>query len=289
MLTSNSKKGAPGAQRKVREFLNAEAFEAAARSTGADPSSPEDWASLCNAQAVQWAIREQELTDSLEAHRSAALTAQAQLTTLLLALAAADRDCACLQEVWLAAAEANLSARAALPSTDAEPVPTVQVAELSLCLQLRQMEQLADARDRQASMQQSELERASTGRGVEASEATAVAKAETYPACEARHRDCLHCGGEAQPNDSSTWAEPAAWVERAPAGRRVPLGDSASSRLNTAIEGDASTAHPEAPKSVAMAPELDCLAPAVLCGTEEEVDWPEFGANRSVPGGDAGG
>jgi hypothetical protein len=257
------------------DFLNVEALAAAARSTGAaEPSTSEEWASLCKEQAVQ-----------LVETRSAALTAQAELVVLRLALGAADGDCACLQEAWLIAAEANLSARAALPSPDAEPTPTaqVQVAEPTLGSQLRQMEQLADACSRHASMQRRE---ASASEG--SSEAMATAESETHPACEARdgHR-LLRCGGEAQPNESAAWPEPAAWVELAPAEpparmRRVPLGESDRSRLNTAVAGDAPTAGLKAAKRVTTAPELECLAPvAVLRGTEEEVDWPVLEATRN--------
>ena len=124
----------------------------ASPSTRAEPLTPEELAALCNTQAVQ-----------LELYRSAALTAEAELMVLRLALGAADGDCACLQEAWLIAAErsaiaeANLSARAALPSTIAEP--TAQGAEPNLGSQLRQMEQLADACGRQASMQRREQRR----------------------------------------------------------------------------------------------------------------------------------
>ena len=100
----------------------------ASRSTRAEPLTLEEWASLCNAQAVQ-----------LELYQSEALTVKAELMVLRLALGAADGDCACLQEAWLIAAEANLSARAALPSTIAEP--TAQEAEPNLSSQLRQIEQ----------------------------------------------------------------------------------------------------------------------------------------------------
>ena len=257
-----------------RDFLDEEALTAAARSTGAEPSTPEEWALLCNAQAVQ-----------LVAHRSAALTAQAELMVLRLALGCADDDCACLQEAWLIAAEANLSARAALPSTDAQTTPTSQVAEPTLGSQLRQMEQLADACGRQASMQRRE---ASASEG--SSEAMTTAESETHPACEARHG---LCAGEAQPN--AAWPEPAAWVELARAEpparmRRVPLGESDRSRLNTAVAGDAATAGLKAAKHVTTAPELECLAPTILRGTEEEVDWPVLEATRNnVPGGDTGG
>ena len=258
---------------------NKEALTAAARSTGAEPSTPEEWASLCNAQAVQ-----------LMAHRSAALTAQAELMVLRLALGSADDDCACLQEAWLIAAEANLSARAALPSTDAQTTPTSQVAEPTLGSQLRQVEQLADACGRQASMQRRE---ASASEG--SSEAMATAESETHPACEARHGHRLLCAGVAQPNESAAWPEPAAWVERARAEpparmRRVPLGESDRSRLNTAVAGDAPTAGLKAAKHVTTAPELERLAPTILRGTEEEVDWPVLEATRhNVPGGDTGG
>ena len=262
--------------REDLDFLNVEALTAAARSTGAEPSTLEEWASLCNAQAVE-----------LEKHRSAALTAQAELTVLRLALDAADNDCACLQEAWLTAAEANLSARAALASTDDEPTPTAtptaQVAEPTLGSQLRQMEQLADACGRQASMQQRELEHESAGE--EASEAMATAESETHPACEARHGHRLLCGVEAQPNDSAAWPEPAAWVELARAEppartRRVPLGESDRSRLNATVAGDAPTARFKAAKSVTTAPELERLAPAILHGTEEEVEWPVLEVTR---------
>ena len=126
----------------------------------------------------------------LELYRSAALTAEAELMVLRLALGAADGDCACLQEAWLIAAErsaiaeANLSARAALPSTIAEP--TAQEAEPNLGSQLRQMEQLADACGRQASMQRREAS-ASQAPSERSSKAMATAESETRPACEARH------------------------------------------------------------------------------------------------------
>ena len=231
----------------------------ASPSTRAEPLTPEELAALCNAQAVQ-----------LELYRSAALTAEAELMVLRLALGAADCDCACLQEAWLIAAEANLSARAALPSTIAEP--TAQEAEPNLGSQRSQMEQLADACGRQASMQRREAS-ASEARSERSSEALAKAESETRPACEARHGHRLLCGGEALPDESAAWPEPAAWVEPAPAEpsarmRRVPLGESDRSRLNTAVARDTPTAGLKAMERVTTTPEQP------IRGTEEEVDWP---------------
>ena len=229
----------------------------ASRSTRAEPLTPEELAALCNAQAVQ-----------LELYRSAALTAKAELMVLRLALGAADGDCACLQEAWLIAAEANL--RAALPSTIAEP--TAQEAEPNLGSQLRQMEQLADACGRQASMQRREAS-ASEAPSERSSKAMATAESETRPACEARHGHRLVRGGEALPDESAAWPEPAAWVEPAPAEpsarmRRAPLGESDRSRLNTAVARDTPTAGLKAMERVTTTPEQP------IRGTEEEVDWP---------------
>ena len=228
-------------------------------STRAEPLTPEEWASLCNAQAVQ-----------LELYQSEALTAKAELMVLRLALGAADGDCACLQEAWLIGAEANLSARAALPSTIAEP--TAQGAEPNLGSQLRQMEQLADACGRQASMQRREAS-ASEAPSEWSSEPMATAESETRPACEARHGHRLLRGGEALADESAAWPEPAAWVEPAPAEpsarmRRVPLGESDRSRLNTAVARDTPTAGLKAMERVTTTPEQP------IRGTEEEVDWP---------------
>ena len=231
----------------------------ASPSTRAEPLTPDELAALCNEQAVQ-----------LELYRSAALTAKAELMVLRLALGAADCDCDCLQEAWLIAAEANLSARAALPSTIAEP--TAQEAEPNLSSQLRQMEQLADACGRQASMQRREAS-ASEAPSERSSKAMATAESETRPACEARHGHRLLCGGEALPDESAAWPEPAAWVEPAPAEpsarmRRVPLGESDRSRLNTAVARDTPTAGLKAMERVTTTPEQP------IRGTEEEVDWP---------------
>ena len=237
----------------------------ASPSTRAEPLTPEELAALCNAQAVQ-----------LELYRSAALTAEAELMVLRLALGAADGDCACLQEAWLIAAErsaiaeANLSARAALPSTIAEP--TAQGAEPNLGSQLRQMEQLADACGRKASMQRREAS-ASEAPSERSSKAMATAESETRPACEARHGHHLLRGGEALPDESAAWPEPAAWVEPAPAEpsarmRRAPLGESDRSRLNTAVARDTPTAGLKAMERVTTTPEQP------IRGTEEEVDWP---------------
>ena len=238
--------------------------------TRAEPLTPEELAALCNAQAVQL------------------LTAKAELMVLRLALSAADGDCACLQEAWLIAAErelagkcregpmhtcvhqANLAAWAALPSTIAEP--TAQVAEPNLGSQLRQMEQLADACGRQASMQRREAS-ASEAPSEWSSEPMATAESETRPACEARHGHRLLRGGEALADESTAWPEPAAWVEPAPAEpsarmRRVPLGESDRSRLNTAVARDTPTAGLKAMDRVTTTPEQP------IRGTEEEVDWP---------------
>lgn len=233
----------------------------ASQSTRAEPLTPEEWASLCNAQAVQ-----------LELYQSEALTAKAELMVLRLALGAADGDCACLQEAWLIAAEANLSARAALPSTIAEP--TAQDAEPNLGSQLRQMEQLTDACGRQASMQRRGVS-ASEAQSDRSSEAMATAESDTRLACEARHGHRLLCGGEALPDESAAWPGPTAWVGLAPAEpsarmRRVPLGESDRSRLNTAVAGDAPT-----PTAGLKAMERVTTTPdPPIRGTEEEVDWP---------------
>ena len=245
----------------------------ASPSTRAEPLTPDELAALCNEQAVQ-----------LELYRSAALTAEAELMVLRLALGAADGDCACLQEAWLIAAERELAgkcrggpmhtcvhpARAALPSTIAEP--TAQGAEPNLGSQLRQMEQLADACGRQASMQRREAS-ASEAPSERSSKAMATAESETRPACEARHGHHLLRGGEALPDESAAWPEPAAWVEPAPAEpsarmRRVPLGESDRSRLNTAVARDTPTAGLKAMERVTTTPEQP------IRGTEEEVDWP---------------
>ena len=277
------------AQRLKRQLAAARAKEkalaqAAARAKEkalAQEGSAEHWQSICDARvhaaAVQWAQREQELVAALGEQREQSLTVRSELSALRKALEAADVDVAWLQEAWLAASEASLDASPlqASPATSAASETT----ECALSCRLRQMEQIADARGRQAAMNDAAAQARAAELAKEAGEVRSLAHrlglehgvahgilCEELRRAEAAPGPLPACVASAPSAAASPAQRTAADIRPS---RRVPLAKRSGSKVNVmAAESSPSAAARSASKpGAAAAPDPDWSP------TEEAVDW----------------